>query len=352
MKASPEQAKEAVRLAARGLGFADCRVAPAAPAPRGELFTRWLEEGWHGDMEWLARDPARRLDPREVLPGCRAVVCLALDYFPGEESPNAAYRIARYAWGDDYHDLIGEKLRDLDLLLQDFGGTQRCYTDTGPVLERDFASLSGLGWNGKSTVQIHRRLGAWFFLAEVLTTLPLPPDPPAREGGHCGKCAACVKACPTGAITAPGRVDARRCLSYLTIEHKGAIPEELRPLTGDRLYGCDDCLEACPWNRFAEKSRHLRLHARKEVFEKSLADFLALGDAEFRALFAKSPVKRLKRPRFLRNVCVVLGNTGTRDDLPALRRAAADSDPLVAEHAAWAARRIEEREGLSPLKIS
>jgi epoxyqueuosine reductase len=213
--------------------------------------------------------------------------------------------------------------------------------DTGPVLERDFASDAGIGWNGKSTVQIHKRLGAWFFLAELLTTLELTPDAPF--GDHCGKCTRCITACPTQAITAPRRLDARRCVSYLTIEHKGSIPEEFRVAMGDRIYGCDDCLDACPWNRFAAESREMTFHARATVFEKRLRDFLELDDEGFRALFAKSPIKRIKRNRFLRNVCVALGNTGTAEDLPAVKKAALDPDTLIAEHAAWAVRRIRER---------
>lgn len=292
-------------------------------------------------MEWLARDPKRRTDPRLVLPGAEAIVCLALNYFPGSHHPNSRYRIARYSWNDDYHFVIEEKLKDLDLAMQEMGGTQRFYVDTGPVLERDFASEAGLGWNGKSTLQIDRKLGTWFFLAELLTTLPLPADRPQSD--HCGKCTACITACPTNAISRPHHVEARRCISYLTIEHQGAIPIELRPLIGDRLYGCDDCLEVCPWNRFAQASRNMRFHAREEVFRRDLRDFLVLSDDQFRTLFAKSPIKRLKRPRFLRNVCVVLGNVGTLDDLPALKEASQDSDPLITEHAEWAIDQITAR---------
>ncbi|MDB6076750.1 MAG: tRNA epoxyqueuosine(34) reductase QueG, partial [Akkermansiaceae bacterium] len=241
----------------------------------------------------------------------------------------------------DYHDIIDKMLRRMDEGMQALGGTQRYYVDTGPVLERDFASDAGLGWNGKSTVQIHRALGTWFFLAELLTTLDLKVDAPF--GDHCGKCTRCMVACPTQAITAPRRMDARRCISYLTIEHKGAIPLEFREAIGDRLYGCDACLEACPWNRHAQVSREARFHARESVFKLKPREFLALSDDEFRTLFTKSPIKRIKRPRFLRNVCVVLGNTGTVEDLPALAAAAADEDPLISEHAQWAIGRIEGR---------
>lgn len=334
-----------IKQIAAELGFDDCRIAVAKRASHADSFLGWLGDGCHGDMEWMARTPERRCDPREVLAGCRSVICLALNYYQGSSpfpaGAEGGYRIARYAWNDDYHDLMWAKLKGFDERLARFGGTQRYYVDTGPVLERDFAADAGLGWNGKSTVQIHRRLGTWFFLAELLTTLDLPPDPPF--GDHCGKCVRCMTACPTAAITAPRRVDARRCVSYLTIEHKGAIPEEFREAMGDRIYGCDDCLDACPWNRFAVASRELSFQARESVFRMGLREFLELDDEAFRALFAKSPIKRIKRPRFLRNVCVALGNVGTAADLPALRRAAADADPLIAEHAAWAVRRLTDR---------
>jgi epoxyqueuosine reductase len=233
------------------------------------------------------------------------------------------------------------KLRDVCEYLEIAGGTQRLYVDTGPVLERDFASESGLGWNGKSTVQIDRRLGTWFFLGVILTTLELEPDPAEKD--HCGKCTRCIDACPTGAITAPHRVDARRCISYLTIEHKGAIPEEFRRAIGDRIYGCDDCLEVCPWNRFAQESREASFDARERASAMPLRDFLALDDESFRVVFAKSPIKRIKRPRFLRNVCVALGNVGVEEDLPALEAAAADPDVLISEHAHWAIGEIQSR---------
>jgi len=336
---------EEVKSIARGLGFDDCRIAAAKPATHADTFLGWLADGCHGDMAWMERTPERRCDPREVLAGCRSVICLALNYYPGRDpfpaGANGGYRIARYAWNDDYHDLIWAKLKRFDEALTALGGTQRYYVDTGPILERDFAADAGLGWNGKSTVQIHRHLGTWFFLAELLTTLDLPPDPPF--GDHCGKCTRCITACPTAAITAPHRVDARRCVSYLTIEHKGPIPEEFRIAIGDRIYGCDDCLDACPWNRFAVESRELSFHAREPVFQKSLTDFLKLDDEGFRSLFARSPIKRIKRPRFLRNVCVALGNVGSPADLSALEMAAADPDPLISEHAAWAIARIGHR---------
>ncbi|WP_193212096.1 tRNA epoxyqueuosine(34) reductase QueG [Luteolibacter marinus] len=334
------QPADVIKQLAREVGFDDCRIAAAAEAKHAGAFREWIADGCHGDMAWLERTPERRCDPREVLDGCRSVVCLALNYYPGP-NPADGYRIAKYAWNDDYHDLIVKMLKRMDEGMAALGGTQRYYVDTGPVLERDHASEAGLGWNGKSTVQIHPKIGTWFFLAELLTTLDLPADP--VFGDHCGKCTRCIDACPTKAITAPHRVDARRCISYLTIEHKGPIPEEFREAIGDRLYGCDECLDVCPWNRFAKLSQETSFHAREAVFALKPRDFLALTDDGFRALFSKSPIKRIKRPRFLRNTCVVLGNTGTAEDLPALEAAAADPDPLIAEHARWAVRKISER---------
>jgi epoxyqueuosine reductase len=340
MNAPPDSLRRLIDAEAAGLGFDACRVARAGRARHADDFLAWIAEGRHATMEWLARNPERRVDPRQVLPGARSVIVLATNYL-AEERPGGRGRFARYAWGDDYHDVIGKRLERFDAVLAAHGGTQRVYVDTGPVLERDFASESGLGWNGKSTVQIHRRLGTWFFLSVVLTTLELEPD--EMEPDHCGKCRRCMTACPTGAITEARKLDSRRCLSYLTIEHRGSIPEEFRVALGDRIYGCDDCLTACPWNRFARASREAAFAAREHVTDWDLRDFLGLDEEGFRALFRKSPVRRTKRTGFLRNVCVALGNVGTEEDLAALERAAADPDGIIAEHARWAIGRIRER---------
>ena len=340
---NPAELKTAFLAEAHALGFDVCRIAAAGKPPHAEEFREWLGEERHGDMAWLERNADRRTDPNLVLPGARSIVVLGMNYWNRDPAPNPqspSGRVARYAWGDDYHDIIEPRLWQLDAWLKTHGGAQRQYVDTGPVLERDFAALSGLGWQGKSTMLIHPKLGTWLFLASILTTLDLPPDEPMRD--HCGKCTRCITACPTGAITAPHELDARLCISYLTIENKGPIPEHLRPLIGDRIYGCDDCLDACPWNRFAQQSRETRFAAR-EFVTMPLRDFLALDDAAFRALFRGSPIKRIKRARFLRNVCVALGNIGTSDDLFALRTAAADPDPLIAEHAQWAIQQINTR---------
>lgn len=330
------------------LGFNLCRIASAQPPPHAAEFRAWLAEGRAGEMTWLARNADRRTSPQLVLPGARSIIVLAMNYWNEAAPPERAVdekcggrgRIARYAWGDDYHGVIERKLGLLDQWLTARGGLQKCYVDTGPVLERDIAARAGAGWHGKSTMLVHPRLGTWFFLAEVLTTLELVADQPMAD--HCGKCTRCISVCPTGAITAPQQLDARRCISYLTIEHRGSIPEEFRRLLGDRIYGCDDCLEVCPWNRFATASRESAL-AGREFLGWSLRDFLALDEHGFRTLFRNSPIKRIKRRGFLRNVCVALGNVGTSSDLSALERAAEDREPLITEHARWAINEIERR---------
>jgi epoxyqueuosine reductase len=336
--------KQSILARATALGFDSCRVAPATAPRHAEQFRSWLSDGAAGEMQWMERGAEKRCDPQQVLPGARSVVIVALNYWQGRENARGPGRIARYAWGEDYHDLMLGKLEQLSVFLTDLGGTQKCYVDTGPVLERDHAAEAGVGWHGKSTMLIDAKLGTWFFLGEILTTLALPADQP--QAARCGTCARCITACPTGAIAAPHKLDARRCISYLTIELKGAIPLELRPLIGDRIYGCDDCLDACPWNRFAAVSREAGFAAGPGL-RLALRDYLALDDDQFRALFRASPIKRIKRRGFLRNVCVALGNVGDKADLPALERAAADSEPLIAEHATWAIRQIRDRAGHS-----
>lgn len=333
--------KESIQARARELGFADCRVAPAQSPVHGAHFSKWLAAGAHAEMHWMARNVERRLDLQNVLPGARSLVVLAMNYYQGP-APAKRGRIARYAWGEDYHELMLDRLKQLEVLLTNAGGVQKSYVDTGPILERDFAALAGIGWQGKSTMLLNQELGTWFFLGEILTTLELPADAP--QANRCGSCTRCITACPTSAITAPYNLDARRCISYLTIELKGSIPEEMRPLIGDRIYGCDECLDACPWNRFAKASRESAFMAREGTSSIQLRDFLDLDEERFRSLFKDSPIKRIKRRGFLRNVCVVLGNIGTHEDLPALERAAIDPEPLIAEHAVWAVAQIHRRQ--------
>jgi len=341
MELGADQIKSNIKFISKSLGFSDCRIAKVKPATHGSRFREWVADGTAGDMKWLERNVERRINPNEVLEGAKSMVCLALNYYPGEQDSahESGYKIARYAWNEDYHDIIDDKLRDLNMAMEELGGQQRFYVDTGPVLERDFASDAGLGWNGKSTVQIHKSLGTWTFLCELITTLELTPDAPLKD--HCGKCTRCIGHCPTQAITGPREMDARRCISYLTIENKSSIPLELRPLMGDRIYGCDVCLEVCPWNRFAKISQETKLHAKAEIFEHKLEDFLSITENEFRTIFAKSPIKRIKRPAFLRNVCVAIGNRGSKADLPALEQLLLlEDNELIKEHAAWAMQQI------------
>lgn len=350
MSAALSTPKDRLVAYAAELGFDSCRIASAAAPRHAEEFRAWLRDGAAGEMEWLERGAEKRGDPDKILPGVRSIVVVALNYWQGAQpGRQRTGRIARYAWGDDYHDVMLEKLEKLNAFLTELGGRQKSYVDTGPILERDHAAAAGIGWHGKSTMLIDSKLGTWFFLGEILTTLELEPD--SSQTARCGSCTRCITACPTGAITAAHRLDARRCISYLTIELKGSIPIELRPLIGDRIYGCDDCLEVCPWNRFATASRETRFEARPFIGMR-LRDYLALDDAKFRELFRRSPIKRIKRRGFLRNVCVALGNVGDERDLPALRRAAADPEPLIAEHAGWAIRQIETRSSPSAKRLN
>jgi len=346
---SRSQLKAQLVSYAQQIGFDSCRIAPCTAPTYVTEFREWLRDGANGEMHYMHRGEEKRCDPEKVLLGAQSIVVLAMNYFQGEQAQEskagATGKIARYAWGDDYHQVVESKLDEIDQFLRDFGGQQKCYVDTGPILERDHAAQAGIGWHGKSTMLIDERLGTWFFLAEILTTLELPPDEPVPD--RCGTCERCIKACPTGAITAPHRLDARRCISYLTIELKGSIPLELRPLIGDRIFGCDDCLDACPWNRFAQISHETAFAARHSTTGMSLREYLELTDAEFRAFFTNSPIKRIKRRGFLRNVCVALGNAGHVSDIPALERAAADEEPLIAEHAEWAIHQIRSRYGTS-----
>jgi epoxyqueuosine reductase len=339
--------KAALRQRAAELGFDDCRVTTAAPPAGAEKYQRWLAKNNHGEMAWLERNADKRVKPEKVLAGAKSIITLAASYAQNPSSifhPPSSGLVARYARFADYHDVLAEKLKLLADFVNQFGGAgtrSLWYVDTGPMLERDFAQRAGLGFAGKHTNLISRRLGNWIFLAEIITTLELEPDPP--EKNHCGTCTRCLTACPTNAITAPFQLDARKCISYLTIELKGTIPVEFRKAIGNRIYGCDDCLAACPWNRFARAGNLMPPHARRDLAQPDLLELLHLDDAGFKSRFAGSPILRTKRRGFLRNVCVALGNTGDKSALPALNQAAGDSEPLIAEHARWAVEQIEAR---------
>lgn len=338
--------KEGIRQLALELGFDACRFTTASPPATSSAFQHWLEAGYHGSMEYLARNAPRRKDPALVMPEARSVIVLAASYYQEGTTLNEGKKglVARYARFNDYHEVLGARLKTLCEWIDvqnPAGGRSLWYVDTGPVLERDLAQRAGLGFIGKHTNLISRDWGNWIFLAEILTALEMEPDAP--EKNRCGSCTRCITACPTQAIRAPFTLDARRCIAYLTIEHKGSIPLEWRTAIGNRIFGCDDCLEACPWNRFAKAGRAMKGEERGDLAEPDLLELLALDEAGFRARFAGTPVQRLKRSRLRRNVCVALGNTAGREALPALHQAAGDSDSLVSEHAAWAMERIRER---------
>jgi epoxyqueuosine reductase len=339
--------KKQIQDKARELGFDDCRVTTAAAPESGPHLQEWLAQSRQAEMGYMQRNAAKRLDPQLVLPGAKSIIVLAATYQHSHtltlQPPKSSGQIARYARFTDYHDVMGERLEELAKFIDAAVPNTRSlwYVDTGPVLERDLAQRAGLGFIGKHTNLISRKLGNWIFLAEILTTIELPPDAP--EKNRCGACTRCLAACPTGAITAPFQLDARRCISYLTIELKGPIPVELRPAIGNRIYGCDECLAACPWNRFAREGTLMKAHARRDLDQPELLELLALDEAGFKKKFAATPMLRAKRRRFLRNVCVALGNVGDASALPALEKASHDPEPLISEHAQWAIEQINQR---------
>jgi epoxyqueuosine reductase len=333
---------------ARELGFDACRFTTARPPDHAAEFQRWLAAGCHGEMGWLQRNAQKRVDPALVLADAKTIITLAVSYHKEPSPPvpqaGATGQIARYAQFSDYHTVLGERLKTLAKFIDQLGaGGARSlwYVDTGPLLERDLAQRAGLGFIGKHASLISRQLGNWIFLAEIITTLEIAPDAP--EKNRCGSCRRCIDACPTAAITAPFQLDARRCISYLTIELKGSIPEEFRAAIGTRIYGCDDCLAVCPWNRFAREGALMRPHYRAELAALDLIELLSLDEAGFKKRFAGTPMLRTKRRGLLRNVCVALGNVGDAGALPALTRAAADEEPLIAEHARWAVERLKAK---------
>ena len=340
--------KEAIRQVALELGFDDCRFTTAEPPESAEQFLKWLEGQCHGTMEWMGRNAATRIDPQLVIEGARSGITLAASYDSGngEQTGSNQGVIARYTRYADYHEVLRQALGQLTTQLQSLAGEgvrSLWYVDTGPILERDLGQRAGLGFIGKHTNLISRRLGNWFFISEILTTAELEPDEPERN--HCGKCTSCIDVCPTEAIPAPFQLDARRCISYLTIELKGSIPEEFRSAIGNRIYGCDDCLEVCPWNRFAGEGRLMAPHRRDDLGQADLIELLMLDEGGFQAKFRGTPMQRTKRRGVLRNVCVALGNVGDATAIPPLEHAATDPEPLIAEHAQWAIGQVKQRSG-------
>jgi epoxyqueuosine reductase len=310
-----------------------------------ERLERFLAEGQHGDMDWMETTAERRGDPRALWSDVRSVIMLGLNYGP-DHDPLAILghrergAVSVYAQGDDYHEIIKPRLKAVARwLIGAAGGDVKVFVDTAAVMEKPLAEASGLGWQGKHTNLVSRQYGSWLFLGAIFTTLALPPDTP--EADHCGQCRACLDVCPTAAFPAPYRLDARRCISYLTIEHKGPIPRELRPLMGNRIYGCDDCLAVCPWNKFAQAGREAKLAARATLRAPRLAELARLDDASFRALFSKSPVKRIGRDRFVRNVLIAIGNSGDATLAAEAERLIADPSRLVRGAAVWALGRLD-----------
>jgi epoxyqueuosine reductase len=329
--------RQRLEASAKALGFDAFGVAPVEVDVRADYFKKWIANGMHGDMAWLARNPDRRTDARKVMPEARSLVVVGLNYY--QPHPPAGYRIAKYALGADYHDVILTRLQQLCEAMQALGGEQKPYVDTGPVLEKPVAAAAGLGWQGKSTILIHRGAGTWLFLGVILTTLELEVSA-TKEPDRCGTCTRCIDACPTAAIIAPYKLDARKCLAYLTIEHKGAIPVEYREALGDRVFGCDDCLDVCPWNKWAVATREAHFTPR---LHPPLRETLAWTDEQFLTHFKGTPVERLGLARWHRNALTVLGNVGERADLPAAEALLGSTDPMVAEHAAWSVARLRAR---------
>ena len=348
--------KRALAARAQGLGFDLCRIASPDSIPDAPARLRaFIAAGCAGDMDWLTETEPRRADPRVLWPDVRSIVMLGMNYGPASDplallSDRSAANISVYARNRDYHDVVKGKLKDLAgwLIRQGRGAGApapevKVFVDTAPVMEKPLAEAAGLGWQGKHTNLVSRSHGSWLFLGSIFTTMALEAD--TAEPDHCGTCRACLDACPTNAFPAPYRLDARRCISYLTIEHKGTIPEEFRKAIGNRVYGCDDCLAVCPWNKWAQTARDAKLRGRADLANPRIADWLGLDEPGFRALFAGSPVKRIGRARFMRNLLIAAGNSGDGSLRSAVQRLRDDASPLVRDMATWA---LAELERLGP----
>jgi epoxyqueuosine reductase len=349
-KASPAALRdairdEALRLGFDAVGFAPANLAPDARRRRLAELGGFVAQGYQGDMGWLGQRPEARVDPATLWPQARTVVSLALNYAPDVDplavlADRERAAISVYAQGRDYHEVIKSKLKALGRFIWDtYRHPIKVFVDTAPVMEKPAAEAAGLGWQGKHTNLVSRQFGSWLFLGELLVSAELPYDRPEQD--HCGQCRACLDACPTKAFPAPYRIDARRCISYLTIEHEGPIDEDLRPLLGNRIYGCDDCLSACPWNKFAQAAREAAFSPRPALTAPALAELARLDDETFRRRFAGTAVKRIGRDRFLRNVAYALGNSGAPEtSLPAIKHLLIDDSALVRDAAAWALSRL------------
>ena len=346
-----------LRQRAHSLGFDAFGITTANARPDlGKKLGAALAAGWHGDMEWMSETSERRASPPALWPEARSVIMLGVNYGPdsdplAELAKKSIGNISVYARNRDYHDIIKGRLKELaGLLSRRTGAEVKVFVDTAPVMEKPLAQAAGLGWQGKHTVLVSRTFGSWLFLGAIFTSADLPASEPHAES--CGSCRRCLDICPTNAFPAPFQLDARRCLAYLNIEHKGPIPREFRSAMGNRIYGCDDCLAVCPWNKFASQTREAKLVARDEFREPSLGELLALDDAAFRALFAGSPVKRIGHARFLRNVLIAAGNSGDGSLVPAIEARLSDSEPLVRGAAVWAVAQLADPVRLAALAIA
>ena len=342
-----QQLKADLQFKARVEGFDDLRICRPWEVPEvPEQLEAFLQKGYHGQMHWLAERRAWRADPSQLWPEAKSVIMLAENYAPLDNPMTVIGQgdrgaISVYARGKDYHDLVKKRLKRVARwLLSQAGGEAKVFVDTAPVPEKPLAQAAGLGWQGKHTNLVSRTLGNWFFIGSIFTTLELPDD--AAETDHCGSCTACLTACPTDAFPKPYQLDARRCISYLTIEHKGPVAPELRAKLGNRIYGCDDCLAVCPWNKFAQSAREVRYQARDDLAAPKLRDLAALTDTAFREKFSGSPIKRIGRDRFVRNVLYAIGNSNDPSLLSAARALCSDPDTTVADAAHWTVARLTE----------
>jgi epoxyqueuosine reductase len=353
---SPQAIVNEIRARAKKLGFDAFGITSAAARPDlREKLEVAVGQGWYGDMEWMGETAERRASPQALWEQARSVIMLGVNYGPDRDPMETLTQrdrgtISVYARNDDYHELIKGRLKEIAILLERRSGAKvKVFVDTAPVMEKPLAEAAGLGWQGKHTVLVSREYGSWLFLGAIFTTAELPADAPHEES--CGTCQRCLEVCPTNAFPAPFQLDARRCLSYLNIEHRGPIPHEFRVAMGNRIYGCDDCLAVCPWNKFASVSHEARLMARDDLNAPGLSELVALDDAEFRDFFSRSPIKRIGHARFLRNVLIAIGNSADPRLLPSAQKRLDDPDPLIRGAAVWAVRRLAPAQEASRLAL-
>ena len=329
---------KSLKKESEALGFHNFGVAKVPMELRRDYYNQWIKEGKHGTMAWMENNNERRLNPESLMPEAKSILVFAMNYY--QKDPERNFRVAKYALGKDYHSVIYKRLKKIcRFLKENYYSDQKPYVDTGPVLEKPIAEAAGLGWQGKSTILVEKKRGTWSFLGSIVTTLDLP----ASKGGkdYCGNCTRCIDCCPTQAITSPYKLDASKCISYLTIEHKGSIPHEYREAVGDRVFGCDECLDICPWNKWAKITNETQFAVRSLPDLKTI---LAWGEEDFKSNLVASPIKRVKLNGLKRNVALVLGNIGSKDDLPALESLANSNDIVLQEQAEWSIKAIKSRE--------